>query len=189
MLTSSERSHCAPTAVQSITEAAVGQARRFGGEDRSCFDGGVVQRCWSPAVHWQRESQSTAWHNGLPLTFLSCASSHVSSTISLSLSLLTHSLSLNLFFREDTVALPYHPTVTFCQCCPCTRTSGEGGEEGCVPASMCVCARVCVCVCVLERKREKKREREQAADCVAACVWQTIAGSVALGCTKYTGPK
>ena len=101
-------------------------------------------------------------------------------TLSLFLSLsLALSLTLNLIyllFREDTVALPYQPSVTFCQCCPCfTRNSGDGGREG------GRCGRcVYLCVCWTDR------ERERATDCVATCVWGTIAGSVAFGCT---GPK
>lgn len=72
--------------------------------------------------------------------------------LALSLSL---SLSLNLIyllFREDTVALPYQPSVAFCQCCPFfTRNSGDGGREGDVDV-------VCICVCVGQTEKERGQQ-------------------------------
>lgn len=63
-----------PQRVQSVTGGSGGTEWKAQGEDSSCSDRGVVvlQRR-SPTVRSQRESQSTAWHKQLPLTFLCLA--------------------------------------------------------------------------------------------------------------------
>lgn len=172
---------------QSVTGGSGGTEWKAQGEDSSCSDRGVVvlQRR-SPTVRSQRESQSTAWHNQLPLTFLCLALplmwaelSRCSFFLFLSLS---KSLPLILCFREDTVALPYHThTHTHTQTnlfgrAPLAPEAPERREGMGFVDIVCVCTRA-----------DKKKER--ATDCVVTCVWQTIAGSVAFGCTKYTRMK
>lgn len=113
VLTAIERSLRAPTAVKSITEAVDEQAVRLGEKIDPALTG---EWCCSAGARLCTDRER---HN-LLLDLLtrralsdftaSSTSSHMSLTISpLFLFFFTYSLSHNLFFWEDTVALLYHP--------------------------------------------------------------------------------